>query len=252
MDTTEASVSGGSLPFMAALARHPALPSAPTIGIVVPVYNEAAILSRSLERLRSTLEGEPVVVVDAGSRDGSVQIARRFFHTETEPEPNRGAQLNHGALCLSTDVLLFLHADSHLPQGFQTLIRTALIDPDVVGGCFRLQFDVSRPLLRFYSWCTRFPGRFLHFGDQAFFVRREAFEQIGGYRRLPFLEDVDFLRRLRQLGRFVLLPAPVTTSARRFLRHGVLRQQLRNILVVALFELGISAERLTWLYPHAR
>src|ERR1700680_5052045 len=169
MNTTEASVSGGSHPFMATLARRPALPSAPTIGVVVPVYNEAAILSRSLERLRATLEGEPgvvvpfsteppllpppleplratlegepVVVVDAGSRDGSAQIARRFFHTESEPEPNRGAQLNHGALCLSTDVLLFLHADSQLPAGFQTLIRTALLDPDVVGGCFRLQLD---------------------------------------------------------------------------------------------------------------
>lgn len=246
------SESDGSNAFMATLAKRPTLPSAPTIGVVVPVYNEAAILSRSLERLRATLEGEPVVVVDAGSRDGSARIARRFFHTETEPEPNRGAQLNHGALCLSTDVLLFLHADSQLPAGFQALIRMALLDPDVVGGCFRLQFDVSRPLLRFYSWCTRFPGRFLHFGDQAFFMRREVFEKMGGYRRLPLLEDVDLLRRLRHQGRFVLLPVPVTTSARRFLRHGVLRQQLKNILVVALFELGISAERLAWLYPHAR
>jgi rSAM/selenodomain-associated transferase 2 len=251
MNTTGVSVSDVSKAFMATPVQQRALLSAPTIGIVVPVYNEAAILSRSLEHLRATLEGEPVVVVDGGSRDGSARIARRFFHTETEPEPNRGAQLNHGALCLSTDVLLFLHADSQLPAGFQTLIRMALLDPDVVGGCFRLQFDVSRPLLRFYSWCTRFSGRFLHFGDQAFFVRREAFETIGGYRRLPFLEDVDLLRRLRHQGRFVLLPAPVTTSARRFLRHGVLRQQLKNILVVALFELGISAERLAWLYPHA-
>jgi rSAM/selenodomain-associated transferase 2 len=252
MNTTSMGVSDGSKAFMATPVQRPALPSAPTIGVVVPVYNEAAILSRSLERLRATLEGEPVVVVDAGSRDGSAHIARRFFHTETEPEPNRGAQLNHGALCLSTDVLLFLHADSQLPAGFQALIRMALLDPDVVGGCFRLQFDVSRPLLRFYSWCTRFPGRFLHFGDQAFFMRREVFEKMGGYRRLPLLEDVDLLRRLRHQGRFVLLPVPVTTSARRFLRHGVLRQQLKNILVVALFELGISAERLAWLYPHAR
>src|ERR1700680_3211088 len=121
---------------MNASARGP-----PRAAVSSPFTKKPAILSRSLERLRPTLEGEPVVVVDAGSRDGSAQIARRFFHTESEPEPNRGAQLNHGALCLSTDVLLFLHADSQLPAGFQTLIRTALLDPDVVGGCFRLQLD---------------------------------------------------------------------------------------------------------------
>ncbi len=223
-----------------------------SLGIVVPVFNEATILADALERLRWLAPTLPVVVVDGGSTDGSVQIARQFFSVETCGEPNRGAQLNRGARFLSTDVLLFLHVDSQLPPGFHEHIFQILQKPDVVGGCFRLEFDTPHPMLRFYSWFTRFPWRLFHFGDQAFFVRREAFREMGGFGNLPIFEDVDFLCRLCRYGRFVVLPTPVTTSGRRFLRHGVVRQQLRNILLVALFELGFPAQRLVPLYPHSR
>ncbi len=223
-----------------------------SIGIVVPVYNEAAILEGTLEHLRRVAGTLPVAVVDGSSTDGSAHIAQQFFPTEVFPEANRGAQLNRGAACLQTDVLLFLHADSQLPPGFEWQIRQALADPQVAGGCFRLEFDAPLPMLRFYSWCTRFPGRFFHFGDQGFFVRRQVFERLGGFRALPFLEDVDFLRRLRRLGRFAVLPAPVVTSARRFLRYGAVRQQLRNILLVGLFEFGVRPERLARFYPPSR
>lgn len=223
-----------------------------SLGIVVPVYNEAKILEGALSRLQRFAETLPVVVVDGGSTDGSAQIARRFFPVQAHGEPNRGAQLNRGAQCLATDVLLFLHADSQLPPGFQQHIRRALLEPDVVGGCFCLAFDEPHPLLRFYSWFTRFSWRLFHFGDQGFFVRREVFQEMNGFRELPILEDVDFLRRLRLYDRFAVLPAAVTTSGRRFLRHGIVRQMLRDILLVALFELGFPAQRLTPFYPHSR
>jgi rSAM/selenodomain-associated transferase 2 len=224
-----------------------------TIGIVVPVFNEAAALEFHLRALRDVTQSRcPVVVVDGGSTDGSASIARRFFHTESAEQPNRGHQLNRGAQCLVNDVLLFLHADSQLSRGFEYYIRRALSNPRVVGGCFQLQFDVPRPMLRVYAWFTRFPGRFFHFGDQAFFVRREVFWEMGGFKPFPFLEDVDFLRRLRRFGRFAILPMAVRTSARRFARRGVVRQQLANILLVTLFELGVSVERLAPLYPHIR
>ncbi len=218
----------------------------------MPVFNEGTTLEAALQHLRQVAGPFPVVIADGGSTDGSVRIARRFFHTELCPEANRGAQLNRGAQCLWSDVLLFLHADSQLPQGFARHIRQALTDRRVVGGCFQLRFDAPHPILRFYSWFTRFPGRFFHFGDQGFFVRREVFQDMGGFRSLPFLEDVDFLRRLRHYGRFAVLCIPVVTSARRFLLRGVVRQQLVNILFVTLFELGISAERLARFYPHVR
>jgi rSAM/selenodomain-associated transferase 2 len=227
-------------------------PAALSIGIVIPVFNEATILAQSLSRLREIIGDEEVVVVDGGSSDRSAQIASRFFRAEAGPPANRGAQLSWGSRFLKADVLIFLHTDSQLPAGFQASIRSALREPEVVGGCFQLEFDVARPMLRFYSWCTQFPGRFLHFGDQAFFVRREVFEEMEGFRALPFLEDVDFLRRLRRRGRFVVLSARVVTASRRFMRHGIVRQMLRNIVLVTLFELGISPERLARFYPPTR
>jgi rSAM/selenodomain-associated transferase 2 len=226
--------------------------SALSIGIVVPVYNEAGLLAAALADLHAKAPGLPVVVVDGASSDGSAEIAREFFPVARTSRPNRGAQLNRGAARLTADVLLFLHADSRLPADFALRIRDAMADPVIAGGCFRLRFDQSRPLLRFYGWCTRFHSRFFHFGDQGFFVRREFFRRMGGYRELPFLEDVDFLRRLRRQGRFRVLRPAVVTSARRFRRRGLLRQQLRNAILVALFELGIPAERLATFYPHVR
>ncbi len=223
-----------------------------SIGIVVPVFNESAILEGALKRLRQVAGTFPVVVADGGSTDGSARIAQRFFHTEVCTEPNRGLQMNRGARCLVNDVLLFLHADSQLPVGFAEHIQTALQDTRVTGGSFRLAFDDPHAMLRFYAWFTRFPGRFFHFGDQAFFVRREIFQNMGGFHSLPFLEDLDFLRRLGHYGRFAVLAVPVVTSARRFQKRGVIRQQLLNILLLGLFELGVSAQRLARLYPHIR
>ena len=224
-----------------------------SVGIVVPMYNEGATLDYYLSRLYEVTRGRyPVVVVDGGSSDTSQAIARRFFHTEAVAFPNRGAQLNHGATCLTTDVLLFLHADSELPRGFDFYMRNALAGQNVVGGCFRLQFDRAHFLLKAYSWFTRFRSRFFHFGDQGFFVRSEVFREMDGFAPLPFLEDVDFLKRLKKRGKFVPVPAGVKTSARRFMRGGIVRQQLTNVLLVALFELGVAAERLARVYPHVR
>lgn len=224
-----------------------------SIGIVVPVLNETKTLRYFLSRLYEVSRGRyPVVVVDGGSADDSEQIARHFFHTEAISTQNRGMQLNHGARCLLTDVLLFLHADSELPRGFDFHIRRVLADPEVLGGCFRLEFDAPNLLLKFYSWFTKFPGRFFHYGDQGFFIRTDAFCEMGGFSPLPFLEDVDFLHRLKRRGKFVVLPASVRTSARRFLKRGVVRQQLANILLVALFELGFSAGTLAKFYQQVR
>lgn len=107
-------------------------------------------------------------------------------------------------------------------------------------------------LLRCYAWCTRVQFRLFHYGDQGIFVRRAAFEALGGVREWPLMEDVDFLARLRAAGRVVLVPLPVTTSARRCMRHGVVRQQLRNAAPVALYFLGLSPTRLASWYGRGR
>lgn len=229
-----------------------AMESRGSLGVVVPVYNEARTLAASLDALCSVTRNARVVVVDGGSSDASASIAAERFETLRCAEANRSLQMNLGARHLDSDALLFLHADSRLSEGYEDKVTVALATPAVAGGCFRLEFEPRTPMLDFYAWCTRFPGRYLHFGDQGIFVRRRTFESMGGYRNLVLLEDVDFLKRLRSYGRFVILPDSVITSARRFQRFGPVRQQLRNILIVSLFEVGVPVRFLTRLYPPVR
>lgn len=219
-----------------------------SIAVVIPALNEAA----NLERLLESLEREgfhTLIVVDGGSKDESADIAGRAGAIVIRSARGRGRQMNAGAAHASSPVLLFLHADTRLPSGAGALIEDALRDPDVVGGCFRLSFDRRSALLRFYASMTRFETALTTFGDQAYFVRASVFDGIGGYREWPLLEDVQLRRDLRQRGRFVKLPSPVVTSARRFNREGTVRRQLLNGLVLLLFYCGISAERLARWYP---
>ncbi|CAE7780195.1 Lrguk, partial [Symbiodinium necroappetens] len=148
-------------------------------------------------------------------------------------------------------VLLFLHADTHLPPGALAQLQVALCDPDVQGGCFELRFDeeADNATLRLWSWftrtgCCRTPR--LVFGDRGIFVRRKAFEELTGYREWPLLEDVDFAMRLAKLNRraFHFLPIAVTTSARRMLEMGPLKQQLLNTCIIIAWYLGASPARM--------
>ena len=219
-----------------------------SIAVVIPALNEAANLERLLESLEQ--EGfHTLIVVDGGSKDESADIARRAGAIVIRSARGRGRQMNAGAAHASAPVLLFLHADTRLPSGAGALIEDALRDPTVVGGCFRLSFDKRSALLRFYASMTRFETALTTFGDQAYFVRASVFNGIGGYPEWPLLEDVQLRRDLRQRGRFVKLPSPVVTSARRFNREGTVRRQLLNGLVLLLFYCGISAERLARWYP---
>jgi rSAM/selenodomain-associated transferase 2 len=222
-----------------------------SICVVVPALNEGAVLGRLLAEL-TPARFHDIVVVDNGSTDETAAIASRHPGVRlVRATRGRGRALNTGALATSADILLFLHADTALPRGARAMIGAAMAHPAVVGGCFRLSFDRRSALLRLYAWFTRYDTAFTTFGDQAYFIRRRAFERVGGFPEWPILEDVEMRRRLKRAGRFVKLPSPVVTSARRFRKHGVVRQQLRNIAIIALFHLGLSPEQLArWYRPH--
>ncbi|CAE7317392.1 Lrguk [Symbiodinium pilosum] len=165
--------------------------------------------------------------------------------------------MNAGARSTQASILLFLHADTHLPPAALAQIQAALRDPDVQGGCFELRFEEESQsaTLRLWSWftrtgCCRTPR--LVFGDRGIFVRRKAFEQMQGYREWPLLEDVDFAMRLAKLNRraFRFLPVAVTTSARRMLAMGPLKQQLLNTCIIVCWYLGASPERMRDWYRY--
>ncbi len=203
---------------------------------------------------------DEVCVADGGSRDGTGELARRLGARVVEAPRGRGAQLQAGAQGSSCDVLLFLHADTHLPQGARAAIEAALSDSGTlnggtsssaaVGGAFRIRYSGRSRLMhlgaRFANWRaqhTRCP-----LGDHALFVRRDIFEELGGFRDWPLLEDLDFARRLARRGPTRLLPLEVITSARRFERLGILRTVTTNWLIVLLYLLGVAPQRLARLY----
>lgn len=221
----------------------------PALSVVVPCLDEEERLPRTLDRLEAEGEGCEVVVVDGGSGDGSREVAAGRAGVRLVRAPrSRGLQLNAGAAVARGETLFFLHADTLPPRGFVRRIEEALAGPGVVAGSFCLGFDAGGALLRLYSWCSRFNRPLFTYGDQGLFLLRAVFEEIGGFAPIPLLEDVEIQRRLRRRGRFVKVPVPVVTSARRFRATGALRQQAVNALLLLAYRAGRSPEALARLY----
>jgi rSAM/selenodomain-associated transferase 2 len=226
------------------------------LSIVVPVLDEARRIGEHLAALRRVAGVDEIVVVDGGSHDGTLDVVRRVpaVRALTAP-PGRGTQLNAGARAACGDVLLFLHADTTLPSDAGAWIAGALADPGVVAGAFRVHTVADAgpgwlaPLLRLAdlrSRVTRFP-----YGDQAVFVRRDAFDRVGGFPDQPLMEDVELARRLRRVGRIRTVPAVVQVSGRRFAANP-LRAILAMRLFPLLYRLGVSPARLARLYGQPR
>lgn len=225
--------------------------------IIVPVYNERATLPDFLERMARHLEsdrrGSELILVDGGSDDGSVELARRAGWRVHHSERGRASQMNAGARQASGDLLLFLHVDTRLPSGALGRVRRTIED-GAVGGWFDVRLDSDRPLLRLtgrlITWRSRLTG--VASGDQAIFVARDAFEKLGGYAPLPLFEDLDLCRRMKRLGRVVSLDPPVVTSCRRWEQWGVLRTILKMWGLRTLYYMGVDPRLLARYYGLAR
>ncbi len=222
----------------------------PLISIVIPTLNEKGVVADTVRTVRAQPSPLEVLVVDGGSTDGTREAARTAGASVINASRGRGPQLNQGAEAADGDLLLFLHADTTLPPDGLTQIRRALATPGICAGTFRLRFDAASPLLQFYAWCTRWPWIRLCFGDRGLFVTRSAFEAVGGYPEWPLFEDLELAARLQAHGGFRFLDAAVTTSARRFRRNGVLRQQLRNLYLWTHYVAGTDPDRLAHRYRY--
>ena len=220
------------------------------ISIIIPTLNEEGILGTTLASLRKQAPPTEVIVVDGGSTDNTRDRARAAEAQVLHAPRGRASQLNRGAAAASGNIYLFLHADTLLPPDGLTTIRRTLSQPSATSGTFRLQFDASTPLLRFYAWCTRWPWIRLCFGDRGLFVERSAFEAVDGYPDWPLFEDLEIAARLYEHGGFHFLDTAVTTSARRFRRNGLLTQQLRNLYLWLHYVCGADPERVAHLYRY--
>jgi rSAM/selenodomain-associated transferase 2 len=222
------------------------------ISAVIPAWNEEAGIAAAVAAARAV--ADEVIVADAGSPDGTAARARAAGATVVTAARGRGPQLQAGAAAARGEVLLFLHADALLAPGARGAILEALRDPAVVGGNFRLVFVPRTRWARVFSLANDLRRRWLriYYGDSGLFVRRGAFEALGGFRPLPLFEDYELVRRLERRGRTVYLRAvEVTASARRFAAAPVRTLFLWTLLQV-LYSAGVPPARLARLYRDLR
>lgn len=235
----------------AALPRPAPPPAPPSVAVLIPTLDEEENLRRHLPALLAT--ADEVVVSDGGSRDGSRDVAHSLGARVVEGPPGRGGQLNRAAAAAGSEILLFLHADTVLPSGGLDAVRRAVAG-GARGGAFLVRFGARGWVYRLGEAVVNFRTRRAKapLGDQAQFATRRTFDELGGFREWPILEDLDFVRRLKRGGAVTVLPLRVTTSARRFEAGGPLRTVLRNWLIWGLFLLGASPHRLARLYREIR
>jgi rSAM/selenodomain-associated transferase 2 len=226
-----------------------------TISVIIPTLHEEKALPETLSRLRHPAFSE-VLVVDGGSRDKTVaDIALAHPLTRVMNTPTgRARQMNAGASVSKGELLLFLHADTLLPPTAAEDITHTMADTRFVGGRFDARLIPDRGLLwvvgRMMSWRSRLTG--IATGDQALFVRRKVFADLGGFPDIPIMEDIAFCRRLKRAGRVAALRSCVMTSGRRWERHGAIRTILLMWWLRLLFYWGASPDRLKRMYGDAR
>ena len=221
------------------------------ISLVVPTLNEERSLPSLLNAIRRQTAEHEVIVVDSGSQDRTLDIARDHKVRTLVTRPGRGPALCFGAAASRGEVLLFLHADSTMQFGALDRIDEVLsADARIIGGNFRLVFDGGT---RFSRWLTRFCAliRSLghYYGDSGIFVRRSVYDALGGFSPIPVMEDREFVRRLERFGRTTCIKhPPLITSSRRFEGRRPVEIVYGWVRLHALYWLGVSPDRLAEIY----
>jgi rSAM/selenodomain-associated transferase 2 len=216
------------------------------VSVIIPVYRDTDTLARMLAA--TDFGGAEIIVVSTADDAASLAPLRTARADVRWVDSGRGraAQMNAGAAVATGSWLLFLHADTRLPPDWPSALADAARRPGVVFGCFRFALDSPRLMARAIELGVRLRVALfdLPYGDQAIFVRRHAFDAIGGYTVLPIMEDVDLVRRLGETGRLWRASKVAVTSARRWERLGWVRVTVQHVKLIVLYFLGVAPERL--------
>jgi rSAM/selenodomain-associated transferase 2 len=222
--------------------------------IIIPVLHEAAIINALLESLHQLQYQNlfEIIVVDGSKTQDTLQVIMDPKVKKITSLQGRGHQMNEGAKHASGEILIFLHADTFLPANALSLIDQVFHDKQYVGGAFTLRIrpqtwflDIIAAYSTLRSQISRAP-----YGDQVIFLRKNCFDEVGGYPDIPLMEDVELMRRIKKKKlKIIILPNPVFTSDRRWHVEGHLYTLLRDNIIIFLYLCGVPAEKLARFYP---
>ena len=223
----------------------------PYLSVIIPVMNEEARIEKVIKRA-SNIDAE-IIVVDGGSNDQTVKLAEMFGVKVVKSLKGRSLQMNAGVAASSGNNLLFLHADTMVPENYVDLIFKALMDRRPVAGAFEFKTDLNNALMRFIEYAANLRSHCLKlpYGDQGIFMSRADFERAGGYPKVPVAEDIFLIRNIKKFAGIKTLPECAVTSARRWKRHGFLKTTFVNVVIFFGCYLGIKPEKLYALYKWA-
>lgn len=220
------------------------------ISIIIPVYNEDAVIAQNIFRVTQACATDQVeiIIVDGGSTDETISLAQKSGVDVVKSGKGRAKQMNSGAAIAKGEILYFLHADSIPPLYFDQSILNAYQKGSQIG-CFRLAFDYDHWFLKANAWLTRFDVNAVRFGDQSLYVAKEVFQKSGGFREdLIVMEDQEIIHRLKRYGNFVVINDYVTTSSRKYLENGIFRMQAIFFRIWSLYYLGYSQDKILKTY----
>ena len=227
------------------LVKSPRMP----FSIIVPVFNEAPLLRPFLAHLRERAAAAEIIVADGGSYDGTADLARGLCDRLVLSKRNRAIQMNAGARAAHGDILWFVHVDAEIPWGCLDEIERIMDDPKVSGGFFRIRLPQD-PVYRLTDSFAHYAGLLLRMrcGDHGIFCRRTTFLDIGGFPEVPLMEDVEFFRRLRRIGRVTCSHKRILASPRRYETIGPLRLTVAYGCIATLYNFGVPPSKLASIY----
>ena len=220
------------------------------LSVIIPTLNEEKYIGQLLQTLvKNSFEGLQIIVVDGGSQDDTLKIVKGFHSVICiDARRGRSSQMNIGAKVAENGYLLFLHADTHLKDTLVSSLPRLITKTKA--GAFSMKFDEASTWLKIYAWFTQWNWTAFTYGDQGLLVEKSLFNEIGGFKDISLLEDLDIVQRLKKKVTFTKFKEEIITSARRFKKNGAIRQQLLNVIIVVSFYLGFKPDFLARYYRY--